>query len=321
MYVFNVLLHQGETNQIIVAIPIEYGKPGITVRKQIYATHGTTHPARKFPNKEKRKLRTGRGEGNPPKPKPLWKTSSRLQIQASKLKAARRHHYNHSNHKSRTHDSDTYHPSDSDNNSPSPHFNNSSSESISDSEIEAVETALMDVDSSSPSPTSSTSIPTTPVPKKTQDEMLTAQARINSMSPSKGSLVKAKSDFHAINPKLTTEMPSASWDNYSCWLDSSFEAIFCTLAFYGGLEDLEKLVATGNDSSLRSPIYYFYLALKFRYEYGLSDFKGSSHGPETQLTAIRNNFRQTLHHLGAAKGPIGEQQGTFVRYISFIIFK
>ena len=141
-------------------VPIEYGDAGLTIRQKIFAKHHTTHPKRKFPSREKRKLLTGRGEGNPPKPRQVQKKKAPSKSNSSAKGSKKKNH---------PHDSDDYSPSSEDSNdapplkrtrfaSPSmPHdkspstiftgfnFDNNSSIHM-DSELEIAD-VLMDVDS------------------------------------------------------------------------------------------------------------------------------------------------------------------------------
>lgn len=196
----------------------------------------------------------------------------------------------------------------------------------SDSELEIAD-VLMDVDSfsestttPSPSPESEFhgNIPPSPSTIKSQKDMLAAQDRLSHMSPSKTQLSKAKFDFHLIDVKHIQELPSAKWSNNSCWLDLSMEAIWTALAFHGAFSEFEELMVTEEQAACPSPLYYLYLAFKFRLDHGILEFKGSQQGHAKPLTEIRDNLCEMLYKIRAVPGKVGDEQDTIVSYICYV---
>lgn len=132
------------------------------------------------------------------------------------------------------------------------------------------------------------------------------------MSPTKLNARPSQPDFGPIKSTTTSELPSAKWDRNSCWLDSSMEVLFCAMAFHNTFKEFENLVLTEKTKATPAPIYYLYLAFKFRLDQGLNKFLAPSHGEASEITEVRNSFRQTLHTIKAVNGKVGEFQMAFV---------
>ncbi|KAF9060861.1 hypothetical protein BDP27DRAFT_1429567 [Rhodocollybia butyracea] len=228
-----------------LGVPLEYGKPGITVRQEIYAKHGTTHPTRKHPSKgQKRKHQTGRGEGNPPKPKPKSKIKeaetsewdgSESDDDTPPLKRVR---VSNKSKSARTRKAPlVVNSTDSESGAALPtkqtHQMHAPSQKFfytsgSDHSVEEIATTLMDVD-----PPSAYDPPNAPGPLKSQLDLLDAKGWLSGMFSSKPKFDSSQPvELSGINTKVVTELAGPAWSDNSCWLDSSMEAIYCALGSF-----------------------------------------------------------------------------------------
>ncbi|KAF9071317.1 hypothetical protein BDP27DRAFT_1419113 [Rhodocollybia butyracea] len=151
---------------------------------------------------------------------------------------------------------------------------------------------------------------------KTQNTLTGAQQKLRHMSPSKLNAQPAESQFHAIQLSTTHELPGLAWSNNSCWLDSSLEALFCPMAFYGSFAEFKSIVTTAEENpSSPSPLYCLYLAFQFRMAEGVNKFQRPSLGPvppfqqpAEEISNIRDAFREILHETHIVRGKVGTYQ-------------
>jgi hypothetical protein len=294
----------------VVGVPLEYGKPGITIRQEIYAKHGTTHPARKHPKGQKRKRQPGRGEGNPPKPRPKGKVK---EAETSEWDGSGSESESDNTSHKRLHVSPRKTRARAGYTKPEVSL---ALENFTD--LEEIATTLMVVSPPPEAESSANAAPNAFGPLssgKSQLDFLNAKGWLSGMFPSKARLDTSQPiEFSGINTKLVTELAGPAWSSNSCWLDSSMEAIYSALVYHKGFKDLETLVSGDEASDSPSLIYSLYLACKFRLHKGLHEFQESRHGAAQELTELRDNFRQKLHLVGAANGKIGQTQGTTVSF-------
>ncbi|KAF9063257.1 hypothetical protein BDP27DRAFT_1427070 [Rhodocollybia butyracea] len=125
-------------------------------------------------------------------------------------------------------------------------------------------------------------------------------AEAKHMSPSKLNAKSAESQFHAIQLSTMHELPGPAWTNNSCWLDSSMEALFCPMAFYGSLAEFKSIITTAEeDPSSPSPLYCFALALALFLPSG---------SLQKEITNIRDAFCKVLHETHTVEGKVGAYQ-------------
>ncbi|KAF9062287.1 hypothetical protein BDP27DRAFT_1428067 [Rhodocollybia butyracea] len=282
-----------------LGIKNHYGKSGQEVRKALKAKFGTTHPSRKYPKAKARERRKGRNEGNPPyRPR---KTISRLRCSKKPIISPLRKR----NHlaKSSTHHRSSHQLVNSESSTDSTYLPESHTHSDSSTSLDSASVN----DSGSDAP---------PNPSKEQSTLIGAQQKLRHMSPSKLNAKSAESQFHAIQLSTMHELPGPAWTNNSCWLDSSMEALFCPMAFYGSLAEFKSIITTAEeDPSSPSPLYCLYLAFQFRMAEGINKFQRPSLGPVSpfrqpaeEITNIRDAFRKVLHETHTVEGKVGAYQ-------------
>ncbi|KAF9060912.1 hypothetical protein BDP27DRAFT_1429496 [Rhodocollybia butyracea] len=282
-----------------LGIKNHYGKSGQEVRKALKAKFGTTHPSRKYPKAKARERRKGRNEGNPPyRPR---KTISRLRRSKNPIISPLRKR----NHlaKSSTHHRSSHQLVNSESSTDSTYLPESHTHSDSSTSLDSA--SVNDLGSDAP-----------PNPSKEQSTLIGAQQKLRHMSPSKLNAKSAESQFHAIQLSTMHELPGPAWTNNSCWLDSSMEALFCPMAFYGSLAEFKSIITTAKeDPSSPSPLYCLYLAFQFRMAEGINKFQRPSLGPVSpfrqpaeEITNIRDAFRKVLHETHTVEGKVGAYQ-------------
>ncbi|KIK50699.1 hypothetical protein GYMLUDRAFT_252735 [Collybiopsis luxurians FD-317 M1] len=126
------------------------------------------------------------------------------------------------------------------------------------------------------------------------------------MSPSKLNPQFPEEDFRPIQLSVIKAIPSAKWNNNSCWLDSSMEVYFIAMAFHDCFRDFKSLTGSKEGQALPSPIFYLYKVFSFRLECGLFKLDNVS-----DITTIRDQFQQFLYNVKAVTGPVGSYQTAF----------
>ncbi|KIK50006.1 hypothetical protein GYMLUDRAFT_253359, partial [Collybiopsis luxurians FD-317 M1] len=292
-------IHLSSCRKLFLAVNIKtyYGKSGLEIRKDLSQHFGTTHPSRKHPKGEAQERRKGHGEGNPPfkapkTSKPATKQNHSTSPDRASLEASNTDSIS-SPSPSLGHDSDSYVPHDSHNASSTHHYPTQA-------------TAKADSDFSSDEEFHSCAALSDSEAAKGPDEAKKAQERIEMMSPSKLNPQLPEEDFRPIQLSVIKAIPSAKWNNNSCWLDSSMEVYFIAMAFHDCFRDFKSLTGSEEGQALPSLIFYLYKVFSFWLERGLFKLDNVS-----DITTIRDQFQQFLYNVKAVTGPVGSYQTAF----------
>ena len=89
------------------------------------------------------------------------------------------------------------------------------------------------------------------------------------------------------------------------------------MAFYNAFDEFESLVLEEKSKPCPAPVYYLYLAFKFRLDQGLKKYLGSSHGEASEISNICDQLRKTLYTIKAVQGQIDNFQTAFVSIQSY----
>lgn len=118
------------------------------------------------------------------------------------------------------------------------------------------------------------------------------------MSPSKN--FEREAALSVVDIAKHKQLPSYPWRANLCWLDASLEALYTTLN-YGDWKTFQLLFDEDVDRMPPSLMYYFFLTMKGRRTWPISDFLGQN-TPAQELLDLRDGFRAFLYKMKIVSG-------------------
>ncbi len=144
---------------------------------------------------------------------------------------------------------------------------------------------------------SSDETPKTPT-KNTVVRTREAQDAYDNMSPSKN--FEREAALSVVDIAKHKQLPSYPWRANSCWLDASLEVLYTTLN-YGDWKTFQLLFDEDVDRMPLSLMYYFFLTMKGRRTWPISDFLGQN-TPAQELLDLHDGFRAFLYKMKIVSG-------------------